>query len=183
LNDKPAQTPPHNAAPVNDRPKRASTAALVALYFTPLMPKRTARTDLYRLIFAGHLARQALLAPLARLGLAAGDDAVLLALAEAGKSGMPATELAEATGMPDPMLAKRLERLIEFDQVERCALGPDLTPGVDLTGAGRDNAEVLLAHWLRLEDALMGELSRKDRKKLRRILKRFNALLALQVEP
>ena len=179
MNTKRLYTALNLAAGVNDRFRSTSTADLAGAYFVSQMPKRTAKTDLYRLIEAGYLARQSLLEPLSRLGLAAGDDAVLLCLAEGDDAGLAISELASATGYGDAALVERLERLAEFDQIERCVFGPDLTPAARLTENGRESADIIIAHWHRLDDALMDELKPSARKRMRKMLKRFVALLSL----
>jgi DNA-binding MarR family transcriptional regulator len=73
----------------------------------------------------------------------------------------------------------RLERLVERDLVARRATGPDLTPGLALTERGERIREVLAETWSELEEALMGELSEKKRKALRKTLGRFVELLRL----
>ena len=70
------------------------------------MSKSAAGSTLYRLIEAGHLARQALLAPLADRGLEAGDDAILLGLAD--PAGVSTQALIAFTGLPREHLDARL---------------------------------------------------------------------------
>jgi len=140
------------------------------------MSKTAADTTLYRLIEAAHLARAALVEPLARFGLAAGDDAILLSLS----GGATEEALCEATGLAPEALLERLSRLAANGMVERAAVGPELVPGFRLTPAGGEVALLLAEHWERLEEALIGELPVRRRKHLRRILKRFVHLLRLE---
>ncbi len=147
-------------------------------YFAPQMPKPTAKTTLYRLIEAGYLARRALLEPLLALGLQPGDDALLLGLVD--PEGETDDNLSALTGLPKPALDDRLTRLEAQDFLHRQAVGPELLAGARLTEKGQEVAEVIGQHWERLDEALIGELTDKDRKKLRKILKRFALLLEME---
>ncbi|MDP1729608.1 MAG: MarR family winged helix-turn-helix transcriptional regulator, partial [Devosia sp.] len=116
--------------------------------------------------------------PLVARGLEPGDDAVLFVL----HSQLGATEaaLADELGIGDETtLAARIERMIERDLVARKTIGPELAPGLALTERGERIREVLTANWEQLEDALFGELSKKQRKRLRQTLGRFADLLRL----
>ncbi|HHY49077.1 MAG TPA: hypothetical protein GYA10_04955, partial [Alphaproteobacteria bacterium] len=70
-------------------------------------------------------------------------------------------------------------RLQRRELVERRATGPDLSPGLVLTEPGERIREILVANWEGIEEALLGELDRRQRKRLRRILGRFAELLRL----
>jgi len=140
------------------------------------MSRPSSRSTLYRLIEAGQLAHKALLLPLLERGLEPGDDAVLFAL---GRSGATQEALAEELGLPAPALEARLARLAERELVTRQAVGPELAEGVALTGRGARICKSLADHWAQLEEALMGELKPRQRKKLAGHLKRFVALLRL----
>jgi DNA-binding MarR family transcriptional regulator len=138
------------------------------------MSRPSSRSTLYRLIEAGQLAHKALLLPLLERGLEPGDDAILF---ELGRSGTTEAELATELGLSGEALDNRLTRLFERDLVTRQAVGPELAPGVALTERGRRIRNSLADHWTQLEDALMGELKPKQRKKLADRLKRFVDLL------
>lgn len=140
------------------------------------MSKPSSRSTLYRLIEAGQLAHKALLLPLLERGLEPGDDAVLF---ELGRSGATEADLANQLGLPVENLQARLARLIERELVGRQAVGPELTPGVALTDRGVRIRNGLADHWTQLEEALLGELKPKSRKKLATTLKRFVDLLKL----
>ena len=140
------------------------------------MSKPSPRSSLYRLIEAGQQAHKALLQPLLDRGLEPGDDAVLF---ELGRSGMTEAALAAEFGVAPKTLAPRLERLIERELITRQAVGPELAPGVALTDRGVRIRNGLADHWTQLEEALMGELKPKQRKKLGDRLKRFVELLSL----
>jgi DNA-binding MarR family transcriptional regulator len=140
------------------------------------MSRPSSRSSLYRLIEAGQLAHQALLVPLRERGLEPGDDAVLFELA---RSGTTEAALARQLGLSNDALKVRLERLIGRELVTRQAVGPELAPGVALTERGVRIRNALAEHWAQLEEALMGELKSKHRKKFVATLKRFVELLRL----
>ena len=122
------------------------------------------------------MAHQALLVPLRERGLEPGDDAVLFELA---RSGTTETALAEQLGLSGDALNIRLTRLIGRELVGRQAVGPELAPGLALTERGVRIRNALSDHWTQLEEALMGELKPKHRKKFAGTLKRFVELLRL----
>lgn len=138
------------------------------------MSKPSSRSTLYRLIQAGQLAHRALLLPLSERGLEPGDDAILF---ELGRSGRTETELAAELGLSEAGLTDRLARLTERGLITRQAVGPELAAGVALSERGVRIRDGLADHWAQLEEALMGELKTKQRKKLGDRLKRFVDLL------
>lgn len=140
------------------------------------MSKPSARSTLYRLIEAGQLAHKALLVPLRERGLEPGDDAVLFVL---GRSGTTEAELGAELGLDGEALEKRLARLCERELVARQAVGPELQPGLALTERGERIKSILAGNWQELENALLGELKKKQRKRLGETLKRFVDLLRL----
>ena len=140
------------------------------------MSKPSSRSSLYRLIEAGQLAHKAVLVPLLERGLEPGDDAVLF---ELGRSGATEADLADELGLPLDALNVRLSRLSDRGLVGRQAVGPELAPGVALTDRGIRIRNSLTEHWNMLEDALLGELKPKQRKKFSIALKRFVELLKL----
>src|SRR5690606_18944792 len=147
----------------------------VRTIFAP-MSKPSSRSALYRLIEAGQLAHKAVLVPLIEKGLEPGDDAVLFVL---GRAGTTETALAAELGLTADMLATRIERLAGRDLITRQAVGPELEPGIALTERGLRIRNSLADHWALLEEALMGELKPKHRKRLAETLGRFVALLRL----
>tara|TARA_R110002020_G_C16046834_1_gene754206 strand:- start:150 stop:572 length:423 start_codon:yes stop_codon:yes gene_type:complete len=140
------------------------------------MSRPSSRSTLYKLIQAGQLAHRALLLPLAERGLEPGDDAILF---ELGRAGRTETELAAELGLPEANLAARLSRLIDRGLVVRQAVGPELAAGIALSERGVRIRNGLADHWTQLEEALMGELKPRQRKKLGERLKRFVDLLTL----
>ena len=140
------------------------------------MSRPSSRSTLYRLIEAGQLAHQALLIPLRERGLEPGDDAVLFELA---RSGTTEAALAHLLGLSEEALEVRAERLIGRELVTRQAVGPELAPGLALTERGVRIRKALVDHWTQLEEALLGELKPKHRKRFAEALKRFVELLRL----
>lgn len=140
------------------------------------MVKPSANSTLYRLIEAGQLARKSLLVPLLERGLEPGDDAVLFLL---GKAGATENELSGEVGETAEAFAVRLNRLIDRGLVVRQVVGPELSPGLVLTERGDRIRAVLVDNWAELENALLGELHDKKRKRLSKTLKRFVELLRL----
>lgn len=140
------------------------------------MSRPSSRSTLYRLIEAGQLAHKALLLPLVERGLEPGDDAILF---ELGRAGTTEAELAAELGLSEVALSTRLSRLLDRELVARQAVGPELAPGIALTERGVRIRNGLVDHWTQLEEALMGELKPKQRKKLGERLKRFVDLLSL----
>ncbi|HEY4202364.1 MAG TPA: hypothetical protein VGM83_17565 [Devosiaceae bacterium] len=140
------------------------------------MSKPNASSTLYRLIQAGQLAHHALLVPLVERGLEPGDDAVLFIL---GRAGTTEQQLSEELGSETEALQRRIARLSERDLVTRQAVGPELQPGLALTERGERIKSLLADNWQELEEALLGELEEKHRKRLGKTLKRFVDLLRL----
>jgi DNA-binding MarR family transcriptional regulator len=140
------------------------------------MSKPSARSTLYRLIEAGQLAHKALLVPLLERGLEPGDDAVLFVL---GRAGTTEAELGAELGLEGEALERRVQRLCERELVARQAVGPELQPGLALTERGERIKDILAGNWEELENALLGELKKKQRKRLGDTLKRFVDLLRL----
>jgi DNA-binding MarR family transcriptional regulator len=140
------------------------------------MSKPSARSTLYRLIEAGQLAHKALLVPLLERGLEPGDDAVLFVL---GRAGTTEAELGAELGLEGEALERRVQRLCERELVARQAVGPELQPGLALTERGERIKDILAGNWEELENALLGELKKKQRKRLGDTLKRFVELLRL----
>lgn len=143
-------------------PRRKSRfAGLLCAMPKPSAQKSRAQSTLYRLIAAGQLVHRALAQPLARLGLQSGDDAVLLTLCETGE--ITPAGLAEALGLDAGQLQPRLRRLAETGLIE--AGSEDVTIGVGV--AGQAVCAELEQSWGDLETALLGELTPRQRRKLR----------------
>ena len=82
-------------------------------------------------------------------------------------------------GASEEALERRIARLIERELVSRQAVGPELEAGLALTERGERIKAVLAGNWEELENALLGELGKKERKGLDEVLKRFVELLRL----
>lgn len=141
------------------------------------MPKPAAKTTLYNLIDAGHLARHAMLRPLLEHGLEPGDDAILFALSD--PEGITKNDLCQLTGLKSGLLDMRLDRLSDAGVLELINMGEQNLSGARLSEKGVNILDILSANWQQLDGALLGELGKKDRKKLRKILRRFIKLLNL----
>lgn len=141
------------------------------------MPKLAEKTTIYRLIEAGHLARQQMLVPLNARGLEAGDDAILFSIDD--EAGVSENQLQNITGLNDIALEMRLVRLSDDGIIKRGPVGSNQKPGVRLTALGQEITQVLQENWRELENALVGELDHKQHKGLRKTLKRFVNLLSL----
>ncbi|HVX83039.1 MAG TPA: hypothetical protein VHB23_16855 [Devosiaceae bacterium] len=141
------------------------------------MAKPSADSSLYLLIEAGQLAHKALLVPLVERGLEAGDDAMLFILST--RRGATEDQLAIELGIPRAAVEARLARLTERDLVTRRAVGPELEPGIGLTERGERIRDILAENWAELENALFGELKKKQRARLGAALQRFVDLLKI----
>jgi DNA-binding MarR family transcriptional regulator len=139
------------------------------------MSKSAAGSTLYRLIEAGQLARQALLAPLAARGLEAGDDAVLLGLSDPAGATMAA--LVEFTGLAPDHLDARLARLEDRDVLLRLAVGPEMEPGARLSQQGHAMRRAIEEHWAHLDETIAQDLGEKRHRHLRKGLKRIVGML------
>lgn len=160
--------------PINFPSKGDSTEGPV-LARSVSMSKSAAGSTLYRLIEAGHLARQALLAPLAARGLEAGDDAVLLGLSD--PAGVTTEALLEFTGLSPEQLDARLARLEGRDLLLRLAVGPEMEPGARLSQQGHAMRQAIEEHWASLEDTIAQELGDKRHRHLRKGLRRIVEML------
>lgn len=141
------------------------------------MPKKIAHSTLYQLIEAGHMARTALLQPLQAFGLNPGDDAVILAMKN--KQITTDHQLCDLVGLTPRGLQPRLDRLQALSFIQRVSHGKHFSPATKLTKSGRKIRKKLIAHWGELENSLMDDLSHKDKKQLRHIMRRFTDLLSL----
>ena len=137
------------------------------------MQKTIEKTTIYNLINAGHLARQAMSMPLQSHALIPGDDAILFALANS--KGESEKALSQLTSLDKNALDSRLARLEALQIIER----NETDATIKLSDKGNEISNLLVANWQQLDDALIGELSKKQSKKLKKILNRFIKLLSL----
>jgi len=141
------------------------------------MANEATKTIIYDLINAGHLARHAMLLPLADLGLLAGDDAIIFALSN--ESGASKENISQATGLENSALESRLNRLEKLGVVIQSELEENANANIILSKKGNDICDILNANWQQLDQALIGELSDSKRKNLSSTLNRFIKLLNL----
>lgn len=139
------------------------------------MPRSRDRTILYRLIAAGQLAHQTLLAPALARGLEPGDDALLYLLAISKP--MTEAQFADELGVDPRALAPHLARLIDRALVERRATGPAMLPTIALTDRGQRLEAFLAKRWTGLEVALLDGMTKPRRKQLNKQLRRILAKL------
>ncbi len=123
------------------------------------------------------MARQVLLRPLNKFHLQPGDDAILLG----SKKKKPTTDaqLGQLTGLDPHSLQTRIDRLVDLSLLHRNSFEESLTPATQLTKAGRTVRKQLIAHWVELDEALMNDLSKVEKKQLQKTMKRFSRLLSL----
>ncbi len=141
------------------------------------MQKAIEKTTLYKLINAGHLARQTMLVPLIELGLSAGDDAILFALID--PKGASTKDIGQITGLGSLALKARLDRLEKFGLLKQDKQKNAEVQNICLSKKGFEVCDILIANWQQLDDVLIGELNPKKRKNLKKTLRRFIKLLSL----
>ncbi|MCF6343606.1 MAG: hypothetical protein L3J15_02870 [Devosiaceae bacterium] len=141
------------------------------------MQETIAKTTIYNLINAGHLARQAMLVPLQSHGLVPGDDAILFALSN--PNGESEENLCLLTSLDKVALDARLDRLAALEILQRVEIGNKNQPAARLSEKGFKVSNNLVANWQQLDEALIGELSNKEKDKLQKNLNRFIKLLSL----
>jgi DNA-binding MarR family transcriptional regulator len=114
---------------------------------------------------------------LADLGLFAGQEQVLQALSSAGA--MTMGELATVLRVRPPTASKTISRLAALNLVERHAEPDDArVVRVKLTEEGLRRAAAIEALWDDVEKELLGGFDGKDRKRLRKMLRRAARNLA-----
>lgn len=132
-----------------------------------------ARSVGWALMQAARLHRARIGERLAALGLFAGQEQVIQALAVGGP--MTMGELAASLRVRPPTISKAVTRLAALGVVSRDAQRGGRAV---LTEAGREKAEAIAAIWDEVEDALTDGLDRKDRRRLRKGLRRAARNLA-----
>lgn len=117
-----------------------------------------------------HTARRA--EKLVALGLFAGQDIALQALAVRGPLAM--SELAGILQVKPPTVSKMVSRLGAQGFVERSENGADARQvHVALTTQGTETAKALGQQWQEVEDDMLARLDSKERKQLRKLLRRI----------
>ncbi|MCG6122163.1 MAG: MarR family winged helix-turn-helix transcriptional regulator [Microvirga sp.] len=139
----------------------------------------------WALVQATRLHRARMGEKLVALGLFAGQEQVLQALSAHGSLTMG--ELATILRVRPPTASKTISRLTALGLVERAARGAGAGAGkaedarvvrVALTPEGRTRAEGIGELWNEVEDELLAGLDGKDRKRLRKLLRKAARNLA-----
>jgi DNA-binding MarR family transcriptional regulator len=138
----------------------------------------------YRLNHTARLQRARAAKLLAGLGLFPGQETVLKLLAE--HDGRTMGDLAGALRVRPPTASKTIARLTAQGLVERrTSNGDGRLVRVHLTDTGRERANAIDGIWHALEQEMVDGLDGKDRKRLRKLLRRIERNLAgrLGTEP
>lgn len=131
------------------------------------------KTVTYRLSQAARSVRSRSGDRLSGLGLHPGQESVLKTLAE--NDGLAMTKLAALLSVQPPTVTKMVTRLSAQDYVERRASPEDGRQAhVFLTDKGRDLIRSIDKAWSRIEKEALAGIADKDRKKLRRLLRRVH---------
>ncbi|BBF93904.1 MarR family winged helix-turn-helix transcriptional regulator [Blastochloris tepida] len=134
----------------------------------------------YRLNHTARLQRARAARLLAGLGLFPGQETVLKLLAEG--DGRTMGDLAGALRVRPPTASKTIARLAVQGLVERRASNGDgRLVRVHLTEAGRARADAIDGIWHALEQEMVEGLDGKDRKRLRKLLRRIEKNLAARL--
>lgn len=130
----------------------------------------------WALVQAARLHRARMGDRLADLGLFAGQEGVLQALADGP---MTMGELAGLLRVRPPTASKTVSRLSALGLVERRSEPGDARlVRVGLTAAGVDKASAIEGLWDEVEDEMLAALDAKDRRRLRKLLRKAARSLA-----
>ena len=139
-----------------------------------------AKTVGYRLNHVARLQRVRAAKLLATLGLFPGQETVLKLLVE--YDGRTMGDLAGALRVRPPTASKTVARMTMQSLVERRAVdGDGRLVRVHLTDQGRERASAIDGVWEGLEQELVEGLDGKDRKRLRKLLRRVERNLAARL--
>ena len=131
----------------------------------------------WALVQAARLHRSRMGDKLGELGLFAGQEQVLQALSATGL--MTMGELANVLRVRPPTASKTVSRLAALHLVERHAEPDDARiVRVKLTEEGQQKAAAIESVWDDVEAELLGGFDSKDRKRLRKLLRRIAKNLA-----
>jgi len=131
-----------------------------------------AKTVGYELLHAARLHRARSAQLLGELGLFPGQEQVLTLLVD--EDGRTMSDLAAQLRVRPPTASKTIARLAAHGLVERRASGGDArVVRVGLTEEGRKRAESVYALWEALEQEAVSDLDAKDRKRLRKLLRKL----------
>jgi DNA-binding MarR family transcriptional regulator len=127
----------------------------------------------YQLMHLARLHRARTARLLEGMGLFPGQEQVLEALA--GREAMTMSELADLLRVRPPTASKTVSRLSAAGFVERhAANGDGRIVQVALTSAGQEKAAAITGLAATIEDEIDTHLTSKDRKRLRKLLKRVD---------
>jgi DNA-binding MarR family transcriptional regulator len=136
-----------------------------------------AKTVGYELVHAARLHRARAAQLLAELGLFPGQEQVLTLLAS--EDGRTMGDLAATLRVRPPTASKTIARLASQGLVERLAAGPDgRVVRVALTEEGRRRASAVEAVWETLEEEATADLDGKDRRRLKKLLRKIGRNVA-----
>ncbi|MEE7440086.1 MarR family transcriptional regulator [Methylobacterium oryzae] len=172
IQDRPAAAGSNSGAPVGDKQKRdhQDEAALLGLPSKKLRPPGV-RSVGWALVQAARLHRARTGDRLAKLGLFAGQEQVVQALAAAGT--MTMGDLAALLRVRPPTASKTVTRLAALGIVERRAeSGDGRVVRVQLTETGRAKAEAIERIQEEVEAELLDHLDKTDRRRLRKLLRK-----------
>ena len=134
----------------------------------------------YRLTHTARLQKALAARLLATLGLFPGQVAVLKLLSE--QDGRTMGDLATALRVRPPTASKTIARLTSQGLVERRATdGDGRLERVFLTEAGRERSASIDGVWDQLEAEMVAGLDGKERKRLRKLLRKVEKNLALRL--
>ncbi len=131
----------------------------------------------YRLTHTARLQKALAARLLSELGLFPGQEAVLKLLLE--QDGRTMGDLANALRVRPPTASKTIARLTTQGLVERKATdGDGRLVRVFLTDAGRERGGSIDRIWEMMENEMVGGLDNKERKRLRKLLRKVERALA-----
>jgi DNA-binding MarR family transcriptional regulator len=136
------------------------------------MPFNHRKTVVHRLTQAARATRVRSGSQLTRIGLHAGQDAVLKALAET--DGLTMSELAGTLNVQPPTVTKMVSRLASQGYIERRAsAGDGRQAQVFLTEQGKETVSELDKILRRVERQALAGIDEKERKRLRKLLRQI----------
>lgn len=139
-----------------------------------------AKTIGYRLNHTARLQKALSARLLADLGLFPGQESVLKMLTD--EDGRTMGDLASALRVRPPTASKTIARLTTQGLVERRATdGDGRLVRVFLTDAGRERGEAIDDVWETLEGEMVAGLDSKEKKRLRKLLRKVEKNLALRL--
>jgi DNA-binding MarR family transcriptional regulator len=139
----------------------------------PVMRHPASKTIGYQLMHVARLHRARTARLLEGMGLFPGQEQVLEALAD--RDAVTMSELADVLRVRPPTASKTISRLSAAGLVERRSTNGDgRVVHVALTAAGREKASAIAGLATTIEDEINAHLDSKDRKRLRKLLRRVD---------